>query len=208
MQILVFASALAITALSALLSLTLLASYKNKRRASTLFWGAGLALFAFGTLLEALFAAGIYTVFLAKLYLFVVAALVALLALGSVQLVRSRHVKNAYYAFTAVSLAFVAYSLCVSGVGDILVNYVVYAPLPSLVVIASSIATFPAAIAIIVVAALSYRRTRSRKMLSIIAGVVIVSIAGTLYIAQFPAALYYAEAVGIALLWAGFYSRK
>ncbi len=97
------------------------------------------------------------------------------------------------------------YSLCVSNIGNILINYVVYAPLPSLVIIASSTVTFPAAAVIIAVAALSYKSTKSRKMLSIITGVVIVSIAGTLYIAAYPEFLYYAEFVGILLLWLGFF---
>ncbi len=46
--------------------------------------------------------------------------------------------------------------------------------------------------------------TASKKMLSIIAGVIIVSIAGSLYIVHFPAFLYYSEFIGISLLWFGF----
>ena len=45
-------------------------------------------------------------------------------------------------------------------------------------------------------------------MLSIIAGVVVVSIAGGLYIAAVPVFLYYSEFVGIILLWFGFFSFK
>ena len=55
------------------------------------------------------------------------------------------------------------------------------------------------------IAAISYKRTRSKKMLSIIAGVIVVSIAGTLYIASFPEFLYFSEFIGILLLWAGFF---
>jgi hypothetical protein len=64
--------------------------------------------------------------------------------------------------------------------------------------------TFPAAIILILIAALSYRKTRNPKLISIIIGVVVVSVAGTLYIVQFPAFLYYAEFIGILLLWIGF----
>jgi hypothetical protein len=56
--------------------------------------------------------------------------------------------------------------------------------------------------------AVSYRKTRNKKLLSIIAGVIVVSIAGTLYIVAFPAFLYYAELAGIALLWLGFVDFK
>ncbi|MDE1870492.1 MAG: hypothetical protein KGH71_05965, partial [Candidatus Micrarchaeota archaeon] len=65
--------------------------------------------------------------------------------------------------------------------------------------------TFPAATVLVIVAAMGYRRTRSLKMVSIIAGVVVVSVAGTLYIASFPSFLYYAEFAGMLLLWMGFY---
>ena len=208
MQAIVIASTSIITLLSAILSALLFSNYRAKKGSNYLFWGTGIALFAFGTLLEALFAAGAYSGIFAKLYLFIVAALVSALAVGSVQLAKSRRIRQAYYIFTVLSLVFVLYSLAVTSIGNILVGYVVYAVLPLLVVTASSVATFPAALAIIVMAALSYKHTKNVKMLSIIAGVIIVSIAGTLYIVQFPATLYYAEAIGIVLLWAGFYSRK
>ena len=84
-------------------------------------------------------------------------------------------------------------------------NYVVAGAPPISVIVTSSIATFPAAIVIIWVAAASYIQKRNVKMLSIIAGVIVVSIAGTLYIASFPAFLYYSEFFGILLLWLGFF---
>ncbi len=81
----------------------------------------------------------------------------------------------------------------------------VFGPLPLSVVITSSIVTFPAAAILIIVAGISYYRGHDKKMLSIILGTIIVSIAGTLYIVQFPAFLYYAEFIGIVLLWLGFF---
>ena len=162
----VVASTLFITLLSALLSALLFSDYAKRKTLNYLFWGLGLALFALGTFIEALFAAGIYGAQLAKFYL--------------------------------------AYS----SIGNIVSNYIVYGVLPLPVVVASSIATFPASLVIIATALLSYLKTRSRKMLSIILGVIIVSIAGTLYIVQFPVLLYYAEALGIVLLWIGFYSGR
>lgn len=47
--------------------------------------------------------------------------------------------------------------------------------------------------------------TWNPKMLATIAGVVIVAIAGSLYIAQFPAFPYYSEFIGILLLWLLFF---
>ena len=208
MMAIVIVSTLAITVLSAWLAVLLYSNYREKKNLSYAFWSAGLALFAIGTLLEAIFAYGIYSQILAKFYLFVVALLVVLLGEGSALAVKNKIVTYAFTIFAVAASLFMLYALAVSTVGNIIVNYVVYGALPIYVVVASSIATFPAAIMIIASAAISYRHTRSVKMLSIIAGVIIVSIAGTLYIVQFPVLLYYAEAVGIALLWLGFYSRK
>ncbi|MEM3841580.1 MAG: hypothetical protein QXN59_02730, partial [Candidatus Micrarchaeaceae archaeon] len=88
--------------------------------------------------------------------------------------------------------------------GSIIISHVVYGALPLSVVLYSSAATFPAAIILIAIAAKSYIKKRSAKMISIIAGVLVVSTAGTLYIAAFPAFLYYSEFIGILLLWLGF----
>jgi len=208
MMAIVVVSTLAITLLSAWLAVLLYSNYREKKNLSYAFWSAGLALFAIGTLLEAIFAYGIYSQLLAKFYLFVVALLVVLLGEGSALAVKNKIVTYAYTIFVVAASLFMLYALAVSTIGNIIVNYVVYGALPIYVVVASSIATFPAVIMIIAAAVISYRHTRNVKMLSIIAGVIIVSIAGTLYIVQFPVLLYYAEAVGIALLWLGFYSRK
>ncbi len=64
--------------------------------------------------------------------------------------------------------------------------------------------TFPAAILLILIAAISYKKKRNYKMLSIIIGVIIVAMAGTLYIVEIPVFLYYSEFIGILLLWYGF----
>jgi len=208
MMAIVVASTLAITLFSAWLAVLLYLNYREKKNLSYVFWSAGLAFFAIGTLLEAIFAYGIYSQTLAKLYLFVVALLVVLIGEGSALSVKNKIITYAFTTFTIVASLFMLYALAVSTIGNIIVNYVVYGALPIYVVIASSVATFPAVVMIIAAAIISYRHTRNAKMLSIIAGVIIVSIAGTLYIVQFPVLLYYAEAAGIALLWLGFYSRK
>ncbi|MGD0511551.1 MAG: hypothetical protein ABSA33_06990, partial [Candidatus Micrarchaeaceae archaeon] len=98
-------------------------------------------------------------------------------------------------------------SLVATKVTNFIVNYIAYGNPPLLVIYSSSIVTFPAAAILITVALKSYLKTKSYRMLSIIIGVVIVSIAGTLYIVQFPSLLYAAEFIGILLLWVGFYSR-
>ncbi len=178
--------------------------YMKLKNNSFLFWSIGLWLFALGVLLEVVFAFNVYNQGLIKAYLMVVALLVGFLALGSMNLLKSKRVIKAYEAFFIAASIFVAYSLAASFIGNVLTNYVVFGVLPNLVVISSAVLTFPAAIALIWTAALTYRKTSNKKMVSIIVGVIIVSIAGTLYIAHFPAFLYYSEFVGILLLWLGF----
>jgi hypothetical protein len=205
-QSLVQISALVILILGAILAFFLTLNYVRLRKASYLFWSAGLWLFALGVLEELLFASGYYNEILIATYLGIVAVLVNLLAIGSMMLVGSRLARNAYYVFSILSALALAVVLATENAGNLLLNYVVAGNPPTLIVVFSSVITFPAAAVLLVTAAMSYMKTKSNKMLSIIAGVVVISVAGSLYIAQFPAFLYYSEFVGILLLWFGFFN--
>ena len=178
--------------------------YMKRKSVSLMYWSTAIWIFALGVFIEIVFAYGIYSQDLIRSYLFLVAVLVELLALGSMQLVKNRNAKKVYNVFVILSTLLLAYSLMISNIGNIITDYVVFGLLPISVVITSSIITFPAAIILIAVAVKSYLVKRSSKLLSIIAGVIIVSIAGTLYIVQYPAFLYIAEFVGILALWYGF----
>jgi len=189
---------------SSLLSVLLTVNYFRKSFKSYAYWSAGMWLFAFASLLEMLFSLGLYNTGFIDAYLFSVAILVQLLSLGSLALMNKIKLFNAYVGYSAAADVILLISLLLFPVGNILTSGVVYGLLPLAVTIMSSVITFPAAVVLIVVAAISYRSGRDKKMLSIIAGTVVVSIAGTLYIAAYPAFLYYAEFVGIILLWLGF----
>lgn len=178
--------------------------YMKRKSVSLMYWSTAIWIFALGVFIEIVFAYGIYSQDLIRSYLFLVAVLVELLALGSMQLAKNRNAKKVYNVFVILSTMLLAYSLMISNIGNIITDYVVFGLLPISVVITSSIITFPAAIILIAVAVKSYLVKRSSKLLSIIAGVIIVSIAGTLYIVQYPAFLYIAEFVGILALWYGF----
>ncbi len=203
-QSVVLASTIIVFALTLVLAVCISVYYMRRRTMNYLFWGLGMWLFAAGALLQILFADGVYSEPLMKIYLLVVALLVEALATGSMQLIKSKRAKNSFYAYTIAVTALLIYYLFTSQVGNLLQNYVVVGNPPMDVIIGSSLAAFPAAIIIIVIAALGYKRTKDLRLLSIILGVIIVSAAGTLYIASFPAFLYYAEFIGILLLWIGF----
>ena len=56
-------------------------------------------------------------------------------------------------------------------------------------------------------ALISFKKNKDYRNIVIVAGVLEVSVAGTLYIVSFPSLLYAAEFLGIVLLWIGFYRR-
>ncbi|WP_297216970.1 hypothetical protein [Thermoplasma sp.] len=206
-QAVVIASTILIFILSAVLSIFLTLNYVRNHRRSSLFWSIGMWLFAFSVLLETVFAYGIFNQSLIKIYLFAVAELVLFLSFGSANISGGKWLSY-YYAYSMIVSIYLIISLILFPVERIILHYVVFGPLPLDDTIASSLITFPAAVVIIAIAVLSYRRKRDFRLFSIILGVIIVSIAGTLYIAKFPAFLYYAEFIGIVLLWIGFFDRS
>lgn len=203
-QVFVEFSTIIIFILTTALAIFITKRYYEKRDKPHLFWSIGMWLFSASIALEIVFAFAISNLFLINAYLFIVALLVEFLALGSIALLKSRRVMVPYLIFMVVSSVFLIYSLAITDASNVIINYVVAGALPLLTVLSSSIATFPAAVILIVVAALGYRKSHNKKMLSIIGGVVVVSFAGTLYISSFPSLLYYAEFLGIVLLWFGF----
>jgi hypothetical protein len=204
-QVVEFSTALTFV-LAAILSASLTQNYFQRRSKSYMFWSIGLWLFALSVLEEFLFSSGYYGEALIRSYLGIAVILVEFLALGSIQFVKSSKLKTVYYIFSVAATVALGYFLGTETIGNILDNYVVYGTIPLSIVTVSSIITFPAVIVLIVTAAFSYRRTKNPKMLSIIVGVVITAIAGSLYITQFPAFLYYSEFIGILLLWLGFFN--
>lgn len=195
-------------ALSFALAFYITKKYRSskKRAPSLMFWSSGMQAFTVGVFIEVIFALGITTAFLTGFYLFLVAMIVELLALGSMQLIKSRKIRRTYYAFCAVTTLLLLYSIATSNPSGFVVNYVAWGVPPLLVTIFSALITIPASAVLLVVAAKSYMKTRNYKLLCIIAGVVFVVIAGSLYIVSFPSLLYISEFVGILLLWIGFYS--
>lgn len=214
MYSLVLLSTVIIALLSAVLAAFLTFKYKRYRSKNYLFWSIGLWLFTAGVVLEIMFASGIYGEPLIDAYLFIVVLLVEALALGSVQFL-GKPAKKAYYMYTIITTIAMTASFFFVDIGNIITNHVVFGLLPLITTVMSSIITFPAAAIIIISAYLTIRRAgayrdgkvrrhKDLQMSSIIVGVVVVSIAGTLYIAAYPELLYWSEFFGILLLWLGF----
>ena len=202
-QLAVVISTAVILVLTVLLAGYTTRKYLSKNSKPHLWWGLGLWTFAVAVLLELVFALGTYSSIAMDAYLLLVVVIVELLALGSVQLIENERLRKAFYVFVAVVTALNIYSIATSNTGNLVLNYVVAGVPPNLVIITSSIATFVSAGVIVVIGGLTYIKTFHRKLLYIIIGVIVVSVAGTLYIASFPELLYLSEFIGIVLLWMG-----
>lgn len=203
-QIAVVVSTLVIFLLTLVLAVVITLRYLKKKSTSLMYWSAGLWTFAAGVLIEIFFALNVDSHFLIDLYLFLVVILVEFLALGSVHLLKSKRIIRYYTYFAIFAAILTLYTVIATQSSNIVINYVA-AGLPSLdVIISSTIATSVAAAIIVIIAVMSFIKKRNTKLLSIIIGVIVVSIAGSLYIASFPEFLYYSEFIGILLLWWGF----
>ena len=207
LEIIVFVSTIVIAILSGVLAAFMTYKWKNNKEVKSFgFWSLGLWIFTAAVLLESAFALNIYSEALIDIYLFLVVFLVESLAMGSMCLIKSNRIKVAYLVYILVIDIAMVIALQASVINNLIITYVVYGPLPLSVVTISSLGTFPAAFILVAVAALAYYKSKNKKILSIIAGTVVVSIAGTLYIAAVPEFLYYSEFIGILLLWFGFFS--
>ncbi|MCL4345995.1 MAG: hypothetical protein M1496_06525 [Candidatus Thermoplasmatota archaeon] len=200
----VFISTIIIFILTLILAVLISSNAVRTKRAPFIFWSSGLWIFAVSVLLETIFSAGISNSILMDSYLFLVAVLVEMLALGSVYLLGNRKLMNGYVIYSVLADIILGVSLLITPLPGMIITGVVAGILPIAVVITSSIVTFPAAALLIIISYVSYRKRADKKLISIILGVIVVSVAGTLYIAAFPAFLYYAEFIGIVLLWLGF----
>lgn len=190
--------------LSLLLSIVMGRKAFRSRTLSLASWFSGMVVFTISVGLEVLFALNLFDTLSLKVYLLLVSLIVELLALGSVALFHRSFLTKTYAVYMTASTLALIYSLYESTLGTMIVNHVFFGPLPLSVTVFSSVITFPAAAIIVIKAAIDLKRKVSLNLVSIIIGVVVVSVAGTLYIAGFPSFLYLAEFIGIFLLWLGF----
>ncbi len=197
----------ALSLVSLLLSLMLFKKYRIKT--SYAFWGMGVFLVFVTIMQEAIIYFGYWSEFFIQTYIFLIALLVGLISIGSVLLLKSkiyRYIWIVYVTLASLVTFYYSYTLLVPQsivVNGVIINNVV---LPVMDVVASSLLTIPAACVIIILALASFIKNKSYQPLLIALGVVIITIAGTLYIVNFPVLLYYAQFIGIVVLFFGFIS--
>lgn len=191
--------------LAALLGVVEWRRYTAQGTMSHLYWSVGLFL-VFATLLEeAVFYAGVWTSALLDSYFFLVAVLVGILSLGSVENGLGPKWRRAYSAYVVAITALVAYFCATTVVSGSVLSQGVVTGSPGLGIVLSSTAlTVPAAVLMAALALLGAYRHKVWRLAFIAAGIIVISAAGGLYIVAIPITLYYAEFIGVFLLYIGF----
>lgn len=193
--------------LLSILSLRGLLQYYRGRIRPQLMWGAGLSLAAAAVGIEAVVYLGIVTSLLLQAYIFFSAAIVGVLSLGATRILRSPRVEAIYTWWTLGTCTLVGeLSFGTPLSGAMVTSGIITGNPPIELLLVSSLVTGPATILLLTASYLSLKRNWRWQTLLMAAGAVILGAGGTLYIASFPVALYYAEFLGILLLFLGLIS--
>lgn len=179
----------------------------TSRRRTDLAWASGIALAAAAMGVELVVYLGVVSSPLLEAYVFFSAAIVGVLSLGATRILRSPRVEQAYTFWTLATCALVGILSAATPLSSRMVTEGIITGNPPLVLlVVSSLVTGPATIVLVAASVLSLRRSWRWQTLLMVAGALVLGAGGTLYIASFPVALYYAEFVGIILLFLGLMS--
>jgi hypothetical protein len=191
--------------LAALLGVMEWQRYARQKARAHLYWSVGLALVFVTLIEEAVFYFGYQTSLLLGSYFFLVALLVGILSWGSAESGLSAKWRRVYMAYTVVAIGVVGFFCLINPVSGSVLSQGIVTGNPSLGIILSSTAlTVPAAALMAGLALLGVYRSRVWRLASIAAGILVISAAGGLYIVSIPVTLYYAEFIGVVLLYVGF----
>jgi hypothetical protein len=174
------------------------------RKHSQLGWGVGLGFGAAATGIELVAYLGVVSTVMLQAYVFFSAVIVGTLSLGSVRAFRRPIYRNLYAGYIIAVSAIVGVFCFTTPVSDSMVQSgVISGNPPVFLLVLSSLITVPATIVLLGFAVISLRRAFHWKGLLMIAGASVLAAGGAFYIASFPVALYYAEFLGIVLLFIG-----
>ena len=169
-----------------------------------LMFGLGLACATAAMLIEFAAYLGYVAVVLLQAYVFLTAAIVGVLSLGSAKSFRSGRFEPAYAAYTVGIGAVIAWFSFTTPLSlGMVQNGIVVGNPPLLLIVLSSLMTVPATVVLLTAAVVHLRRSFRPKGLLMITGACVLGAGGAFYIAAFPVVLYYAEFVGIIMLFLG-----
>jgi hypothetical protein len=191
--------------LAGLLSIVVLRRYLAQRKGFLLAYAVGLILVTFTLIEEVFFYAGYWSQPLIQSYLFLVAALVGILSLGSAKIGLAARWFRVYSLYIVAMVAIAGWFTFTTYVPSSIIDAGVVTGNPPLaIIISSTLVTVPAAVLMVGVSVLGAIRQHKPQLLLIAAGIVVISAAGALYIVSIPVTLYFAEFLGVLLLFLGF----
>jgi len=172
-----------------------------------LMWGLGLAFAALATGVELVVYLGVVSGPLLATYVFLSAAIVGFLSLGSTQVIRNTLFRATYTGYILATCAAVAVLSFTTPLPSSMVTGGVIAGNPPIVlIIVSSLVTIPATFVLLGAVVVALRRSWRWQTLMMGVGACVLAAGGALYIASFPVALYYSEFIGIVLIFFGLVS--
>jgi len=200
-------SLVGLTLLLVILTVRAIVRFFETRSRPQLMWGAGLGLAAAAMAVESIVFFGVLSSPILQTYVFLSAAIVGILSLGATRVLRSPRLENVYTGYTLAACGVVAAACAFTPLPTSMVTSgIITGNPPLMLIVLSSLVTVPATIVLLTATFLSLRRSHRWQTLLMAAGALILGAGGTLYIASFPIALYYAEFLGILLLFLGLVS--
>lgn len=167
-------------------------------------WAVGLALGTVATSLELLAYVGLVNLLLLQTYVFCSAGIVGILSLGGLRAFHSRGWNRGYIVYIGTALtAVAAFSFTTPMPVSMVSSGVISGNPPLLLLVLSSLVTVPATVVLLWACVRSLRKNFRWRGLLMISGASVLGAGGAFYIASFPVMLYYAEFVGIVLLFFG-----
>ncbi len=178
--------------------------YRRTGSRDQIIWGSGLGLAAAAMAVEAIVYWGVPPAPYLPGYVFLSAAIVGVLSMGATRVLHRPRLELGYKAYVLASSGVVA-ALCVVTPlpASMVTAGVITGNPPLLLILASTFVTGPATVLLLSASYLSLRKSWHWHTVLMIAGALILGAGGVLYIATFPIALYYAEFVGVILLFLG-----
>jgi len=193
-------------ALGALAARGLVRFVRNRVRIQ-LMWGVGLAFATLATGVEFVVYLGVVSGTLLETYVFLSAAIVGFLSLGSTQVIRNTLFRASYTGYILATCAAVAVlSFTTPLPNSMVTSGVITGNPPVELIVVSSLVTVPATVVLLGAVVVALRRSWRWQTLMMGVGACVLAAGGALYIASFPVALYYSEFIGIVLIFFGLVS--
>jgi hypothetical protein len=182
-------------------------TFWERKLRTQLAWGSGLLLGAAAMFVETVVYVGYPSVPILQAYVFLSAAIVGVLSLGATKILKRPRFEQVYAGYMVVCCGLVALFSALTPLPLSMVNGgVITGDPPLLLLVLSTLVTGPATVVLIGSAVLSLRRSWRWQTMLMVAGALVLGAGGTFYIASFPVILYYAEFLGIGLLFLGLIS--